>query len=66
MSDSVNVMRSRFKGVLSKIKSQYAPHFLDIGGCSLHHVHNAVSYTIDAFDDDIEEFTFCVENYAYM
>lgn len=57
MSDSPNVMRGRFTGVLSKIKSQYAPHLLDVGGCSLHHVHNAVSYAIDALDEDVEEFT---------
>jgi len=34
MSDSPNVMTVRFKDVLSKIKSQYTPHLLDIGGCS--------------------------------
>ena len=56
MSASANVMRGRFRGVLRKIKFQYAPHLLDIGGCSLHHVHNGVSYAIDAFADDVEQF----------
>lgn len=56
MSDSPNVMRGSKSGVLARIKQQYASHLLDIGGCSLHHVHNAVSYATSKLGDEIEEF----------
>ena len=38
---------------MSKVKSQHAPHLLDSGGCSLHYIHIAISYTIDAFGEEL-------------
>ena len=42
MSDSPNVMRGQYKGVITQMRDKFAPHLIDIGGCSLHYVHNAV------------------------
>ena len=64
MSDSPNVMRGKTNGVLAIIKKKYAPHMIDIGGCSLHHIHNAVSYATGQLGDDIEEFV--VDIFAFF
>lgn len=45
MSDNPSVMRGVHSGVQVRIK-KHAPHLMDIGGCSLHIVHNGVSYAI--------------------
>ena len=42
MSDSPNVMRGPYKGVVTRLKRDYAPHITDLGGCSLHYVDNAI------------------------
>uniref|UniRef100_A0A1I8I0Q5 Dimer_Tnp_hAT domain-containing protein n=1 Tax=Macrostomum lignano TaxID=282301 RepID=A0A1I8I0Q5_9PLAT len=36
-------------GLLAKLKEEL-PHLIDVGGCSLHHVHNAVQYAVKALD----------------
>ena len=46
MTDNPNVMRGQFKGVVTKIKSEHANHLVDIGGCSLHQVSNAVKNSL--------------------
>lgn len=38
MYDSPAVMRGKYKGVVTQFKNKYAPHIIDLGGCSLHHV----------------------------
>ena len=42
MSDSPNVMRGPYKGVVTRLKRDYAPRITDLGGCSLHYVDNAI------------------------
>ena len=64
MSDSPAVMRGRLNGVIARIKRTLAPNILDYGGCSLHHIHNAVSYGTDAFGEEIEEFA--VDLFAFF
>lgn len=64
MSDSPNVMRGSVKGVIAQIKKTYAPYLLDIGGCSLHHIHNTVSYATSAFGEEIESFV--VDVFAFF
>ena len=56
MSDSSNVMGGKHKGVLKLIKDRHAPHMLDLGGCSLHHISNTVVYATKEFGEDIEDF----------
>ena len=56
MSDSPNVTRGSIDGVIAQIKKRYVPHLLDISGCSLHNVHNTVSYATKAFGDEIKNF----------
>ncbi len=43
MCDSANVMRGQFGGLVRLLKKDIAPSIMDIGGCVLHHVHNACS-----------------------
>jgi hypothetical protein len=31
------------------------PHIVDMGGCTLHNVHNAVRYAVEAFQRDVED-----------
>ena len=56
MSDSSNVMRGKHSGVFTQIKDKYIQHIVDLGGCSLHHVHNTVSYGIDGLSAELEGF----------
>lgn len=56
MSDSPNVMRGKDNGVIVQIRKKFAPNIIDIGGCSLHHIHNAVSYATASLGEDIEDF----------
>ena len=58
MSDSPNVMRGDHKGVIAQITKKYAPHLIDLGGCSLHHVSNAVKNATPKLHkaEKIEEF----------
>ena len=42
MSDSPNLMRGKYEGVVTRMTQDYAPHIVDLGGCSLHHVNNAI------------------------
>ena len=55
MSDSPNVMRGQHKGVIVKLKEE-APQLIDFGGCSLHHIHNAVSYACESLGSEAEYF----------
>ena len=36
---------------------------VDVGGCSLHHIHNAVQYAVQKLSDLVEEFMDDVYNY---
>ena len=56
MSDSPNVMRGEKGGVIALIKKRHCPGLIDIGGCSLHHISNAISYGVGSLGDTIEEF----------
>ena len=49
MSDSCNTMRGRKSGVIIRLQAAL-PHLIDIGGCSLHHVHNSVRNSISEID----------------
>ncbi|PAA85853.1 hypothetical protein BOX15_Mlig011045g2, partial [Macrostomum lignano] len=49
MTDSCNAMRGIHNGLLTKLKDAM-PQLIDVGGCSLHHVHNSVQYATKAFD----------------
>ena len=44
MSDNASVMRGCYKGAINQIKTKHAKRLIDIGGCSLHHVANAVEH----------------------
>lgn len=58
MSDSPNVMRGDYKGVITQITKKYAPHLVDLGGCSLHYVSNAVKNATHKLykAEEVEEF----------
>ena len=51
-------MRGFFNGVVTKIKSEYASHLIDIGGCSLHQISNAVKNSLSELYlcNDLEDF----------
>lgn len=49
MSDSCNTMRGKKSGVIVRLQAEL-PHLIDIGGCSLHHVHNSVRNSISEID----------------
>ena len=71
MTDNPNVMRGQFKGVVTQLKVEHASHLVDIGGCSLHHVSNAVKnclpelYLCNELEDFLQDvsafFSFHVE-----
>ena len=46
MTDNPNVMRGKYKGVVKQIALKHANHFVDTGGCSLHHIANTVSNSV--------------------
>jgi hypothetical protein len=54
-------MRGEKSGVFKRLK-QVSPKCVDLGGCSLHHVHNAVKYAMMVFDSKLEEFISDVSN----
>ena len=58
MSDSPNVMRGEHNGVITPITRKYAPHLIDLGGCSLHYVSNAVKNATQKLykAEEVEEF----------
>ena len=58
MSDSPAVMRGKYQGVVTQFRNEHSPHIIDLGGCSLHHVSNAVRNATDKLykAGDIEEF----------
>ena len=58
MSDNPNVMRGALSGLVTQMKSKYAVHMIDIGGCSLHHVHNAIKTSLPELHDyeELEDF----------
>ncbi|CAL4071546.1 unnamed protein product [Meganyctiphanes norvegica] len=58
MTDNPNVMRGIFNGVVTQIKSKHANHLVDIGGCSLHHISNAVKNNLPELYlcNDLEDF----------
>ena len=41
MIDNPNVMRMKYMGVVKQIVLKHANYFVDIGGCSLHHIANS-------------------------
>ena len=58
MTDNPNVMRGKYKGVVKQITSKHANHLIDIGGCSLHHIANAVSNSLPELHryEQVEDF----------
>ena len=47
MTDNPNVMRGVLTGVVTQLKSKYADHLIDIGGCSLHHVSSFFTFHVE-------------------
>lgn len=62
MTDSPAVMVGQKKGFLTLLK-KIAPHIIDIGRCSLHHVANAVKYAFETLGRLVEEFADDVFHY---
>lgn len=63
MCDSANVMRGSSGGVITLLQKNH-PGVMDIGGCILHHVHNATASALTSFgDDEIEDVLDDVFNY---
>lgn len=62
MTDSPNVMVGEKKGFIALLKRD-APHILDTGRCTLHHVSNAVKYACDVLDNLVENFADDVSSY---
>ena len=58
MSDSPSVLRGVLNGVVTVLKRDNAPHLIDISGCSLHTVSNAVKGALDKLElsNELEEF----------
>ena len=58
MTDNPNVMRGKYSGVVNQITSKHANHLIDIGGCSLHIISNAVSNSLPKLIrfENIEDF----------
>ena len=58
MTDNPNVMRGVLTGVITQLKSKYADHLIDIGGCSLHHVSNAIKNSLPELhnSEELEDF----------
>ena len=54
MSDSASVMRGQKGGVISILKKDN-PNLLDVGGCSMHHVHNSVEKAMSSLGEELEE-----------
>ena len=46
MSDNCSVMRGIHKGVVTQLRSKYAKHLIDFGGCSLHYVTNSCEHAL--------------------
>ncbi len=63
MCDSAHVMRGSSGGVIALLQKNH-PGVMDIGGCILHHVHNATAGALTSFgDDEIEDLLDDVFNY---
>ena len=58
MSDSPNLMHGKYNCIVTRITLDFAPHIVDLGGCFLHHVNNAIKNATYKLHDaeDIEEF----------
>ena len=54
MSDSAHVMRGAKGGLISFLKKEH-PQIVDIGGCCMHHVHNAASDAMSTLGHDLED-----------
>ena len=54
LMDSCRVMRGSKTGVEIKIKTERAPHLLDIDGDICHHVHNAAQRFCKHFENWLE------------
>ena len=53
--DSCSVMRGAKSGVETRIRSEKAPHLLDIDGDSCHHIHSASKKFCLPFDNWLEK-----------
>ena len=49
MPDSPNMIRGPYKGVVTRLKRDYAPHIVNLGGCYLHYVDNAIKMLLINF-----------------
>ena len=54
LMDSCNVMRGSKNGLEVKLRSDQAPHLLDIDGDTCHHAHNAAKKFSGKFDRHVE------------
>jgi hypothetical protein len=64
MCDSCATMRGEKGGFIAKLRQVNGlKHVQDLGGCSLHHVHNTVKAGVAEFGEEVESFAKDVYNY---
>lgn len=63
MCDSAHVMRGHMGGLVTLLQQEVSQSILDVGGCVLHHIHNACSRAMSALGEDIEELVDYIYNY---
>lgn len=66
VTDNCNTMAGKKNGVRVCLQSAGMP-LLDIGGCSLHHVHNACKKAVDSLNSGVEQLVgdlFCLFRYS--
>ena len=62
LMDSCSVMRGRKSGVETRIRSENAPHLIDIDGDTCHHVHNACKALTKPFGKFVEQLATDIHN----
>ena len=67
MSDNCNVMRGAKSGVVVRLKNELGfTGLVDVGGCSLHHIHNVSKHACDASKLGISVETLVRDIYCYF
>lgn len=74
LMDSCSVMRGNKTGVETRLRSEKAPHLLDIDGDLCHHIHNASKklcapfefYLERLFNDIFADFQYCTEYAGHL
>ena len=64
MCDNCNAMRGERGGLVTCLqKEEELGQIIDLGGCSLHHVHNATKYAVGCLGHELELFLKDLYNY---